>query len=75
MKTSRVSTGEGLRIVLCVLVLLSCIFSSPVSFAQQRSWRISDFSADIEVHQDGSADVDERITDIREQLIIEIATR
>ncbi|HWC17380.1 MAG TPA: DUF2207 domain-containing protein, partial [Terriglobales bacterium] len=30
--------------------------------AQQRSWRISDFSADIDVHNDGSADVNERIS-------------
>ena len=28
----------------------------------QRSWRISDFSADIDVHKDGSADIDERIS-------------
>src|SRR5690348_14808384 len=28
----------------------------------QRSWRISDFNADIDVHKNGSADVDERIT-------------
>src|SRR5215469_9227214 len=43
------------------LVLLVCLLFSSFSHAQ-RSWRISDFSADIEVHQDGSADVDERIT-------------
>jgi len=44
------------------LILLFCILFSCVSHAQQRSWRISDFSADIDVHKDGSADVDERIT-------------
>ena len=41
------------------LLVLCC--SVPVH-AQARSWRISDFSADIEVHKDGSADVDERIS-------------
>jgi len=30
--------------------------------AQERSWRIADFSADIDVHKDGSADVNERIS-------------
>src|SRR5215469_5208659 len=44
------------------LILLFCVLFSSVSHAQQRSWRISDFSADIDVHKDGSADVDERIT-------------
>jgi len=40
-------------------LLLFCV--SP-SGAQQRSWRISDFSADIDIHPNGSADVDERIS-------------
>ena len=49
----------AIRLGSIFLLLLICV--SP-SGAQQRSWRISDFSADIEVHPDGSANVDERIT-------------
>jgi len=45
--------------LLFTLLILSC---SVTVQAQNRSWRISDFSADIEVHKDGSADVDERIS-------------
>ena len=45
---------------LLVFSLIVCCFS--VAHAQERSWRISDFSADIEVHKDGSADVNERIS-------------
>src|SRR5437763_14168266 len=42
----------------CVAVLLL----SSLAQGQERSWRISDFSADIDVHKDGSADVNERIS-------------
>ena len=42
-------------------LLFLLLFASPL-YPQERSWRISDFSADIEVHKDGSADVDERIS-------------
>lgn len=45
-----------LRLALCFF-LFGCFAQ-----AQQRSWRISDFSSDIDVHKDGSADIDERIT-------------
>jgi uncharacterized membrane protein len=45
----------------CTLLplLLLCVLPAQ---AQERSWRISDFSADIEVHKDGSADINERIS-------------
>jgi len=49
----------SIRLGSIFLLLLLCL--SPAR-AQQRNWRISDFSADIEIHPDGSADVDERIT-------------
>jgi hypothetical protein len=49
------STGAA-----CTLLsLLLCVLPAQ---AQERSWRISDFSADIEVHKDGSADINERIS-------------
>ncbi|HET9742088.1 MAG TPA: DUF2207 domain-containing protein [Terriglobales bacterium] len=48
---------RGLKIA---AVLLLTVLALPVR-AQERSWRIADFSADIDVHQDGSADVKERI--------------
>ncbi len=43
---------------LCVLSLVVVL----PAHAQQRSWRISDFSANIDVHKNGSADVNERLT-------------
>ena len=43
---------------LTVLFVLGCLSLH----AQQHSWRISDFSADIDVHKNGSADVNERLT-------------
>jgi len=45
-----------------LLLSLMILCGSALVHAQQRSWRISDFSADIEVHKDGSADVNERIS-------------
>jgi hypothetical protein len=45
-----------------VIIVCLLLFSPVSAYSQQRSWRISDFSADIEVHKDGSADVDERIS-------------
>src|SRR5690242_10907512 len=46
--------------------LLAIFFSCAVlvcsAHAQQRSWRISDFSADIDVYKNGSADINERLT-------------
>src|SRR5438270_12878364 len=50
---------HGIAYVLLTLLLLVCAFPTQ---AQERSWRISDFSADIEVHKDGSADINERIS-------------
>jgi uncharacterized membrane protein len=46
------------RMRLLVIAFLCC---SSTLFAQ-RSWRISDFSANIDVQKDGSAEVDERIS-------------
>jgi uncharacterized membrane protein len=43
------------------LGMLLCATLIPLH-AQERSWRISDFSADIDVHKNGSADVNERIS-------------
>src|SRR5690242_134032 len=43
--------------LLCLLLL--CALPAQ---AQQRSWRISDFSANIDIHNNGSADVNERLT-------------
>jgi hypothetical protein len=42
-------------------IAIALLFVLP-GHAQQRSWHISDFSADIDAHKDGSADVDERIS-------------
>lgn len=47
---------------LTIAVLLSLFAFPCLLVAQQRSWRISDFSADIDVHKDGSADINERIS-------------
>ena len=42
-------------------MLLPALAFSQAS-ANSRSYKISDFTADIEVHEDGSADIVERIT-------------
>ncbi|MBV9145326.1 MAG: DUF2207 domain-containing protein, partial [Acidobacteria bacterium] len=41
--------------------LLLLLLLAPTVYAQ-RSWRISDFTTEVDVHKDGSADVDERIS-------------
>ena len=43
-------------------ILFSCFLLAISVHAQQRSWRIADFSADIDVHKDGSADINEKIS-------------
>lgn len=43
------------------LTVLLLLYGLP-AHAQERSWRISDFSADIDVHNNGSADINERLT-------------
>ena len=47
---------------MCLLLSIVVLCYAIPADAQQRSWRISDFSADIEVHKDGSADVNERLS-------------
>src|SRR5262245_16249596 len=50
---------------LCNVLLLLLVFSTLAhgqASATARSYKISDFTADIEVHEDGSADILERIT-------------
>src|SRR5438270_6361011 len=49
------------QMVAALLCLLLSFCAVPTQ-AQQRSWRIADFSADIEIHKNGSADIDERIS-------------
>src|SRR5438270_4937094 len=44
------------------LLCLLLSFCAVPTQAQQRSWRIADFSADIEIHKNGSADINERIS-------------
>ena len=56
----RQSDKHVLRIASCLTVLL--LLCGLPAHAQQRSWRISDFSADIDVHKNGSADINERLT-------------
>jgi uncharacterized membrane protein len=57
----RIPTGaRRLCNVLLFLLLLSALAFSQAS-ANSRSYKISDFTADIEVHEDGSADILERI--------------
>ena len=48
----------------CLTFLLTILILpwSVLAHGQERSWRVSDFSADIDVHKDGSADVNERIS-------------
>ena len=48
--------------LMCLLLSIVVLCYAIPADAQQRSWRISDFSADIEVHKDGSADVNERLS-------------
>jgi uncharacterized membrane protein YgcG len=45
---------------LCIVALLLAA-SVQVTRAQERSWRIANFSADMDVHKDGSADIRERL--------------
>src|SRR5262244_2318722 len=47
---------------LCSVLLLLLLFSTLGYGQASRSYKISDFAADIEVHDDGSADILERIT-------------
>ena len=54
--------GHGGYRLTSILLTLGILCCSVLAHAQERSWRISDFSADVEVHKDGSADVDERIS-------------
>lgn len=56
----RVSHFRCSTLRLCVLVLLLAA-SVEAAHAQQRSWRIANFSADMDVHKDGSADIRERL--------------
>ena len=55
------SSTRHLGSALLFLLLLPALASSQDSTAP-RSYKISDFTADVEVHEDGSAEVLERIT-------------
>ncbi|HVH85334.1 MAG TPA: DUF2207 domain-containing protein, partial [Terriglobales bacterium] len=50
-----------MRFAASFLIFFLLAFARP-AHAQERTWRISDFSADIDIHKDGSADVNERIS-------------
>src|SRR5205814_6830271 len=56
-----ISSTRRLQSALLFFLLLPVIAFSQVS-VNSRSYKISEFAADIEVHEDGSADVLERIT-------------
>src|SRR5205814_10507532 len=56
-----ISSTRRLQSALLFFLLLPVIAFSQVS-ANSRSYKISEFAAAIEVHEDGSADVLERIT-------------
>ena len=43
-------------------LFFSCFLLAISVHGQQRSWRIADFSADVDVHKDGSADINEKIS-------------
>ena len=44
------------------LIVASLLLSTVPLAAQQRSWRISDFTADIDIQKNGSAEINERIS-------------
>jgi uncharacterized membrane protein len=45
----------------CLIVVFLLLSAVPLA-AQQRSWRISDFTADIDIQKNGSAEINERIS-------------
>src|ERR1700733_3511329 len=61
--TSRWSGRDLRRRKLCLYRIVAvCVFLLCATFAVAKSWRVADFNDNISVHENGSADVTERIT-------------